>query len=73
MQPDNQRAAELRESPRPQGREHFLVLREYDPTPSVVYPQGRYTGRDFPMIVGYVLSGFPGIEDGYVVMGLRDA
>jgi hypothetical protein len=45
-----------------------LRLREWDPKKVA----NNYTGRDFPMVVTYVLSGF-GIQDGYVVMGLRDA
>lgn len=70
---DGDKTFEVRKNDRGFQKGDVLRLREYDPTTSYVYPSGRYTGRDLLMVVGYVLSGFPGIQDGYVVMGLRDA
>lgn len=69
---DGDKTFEVRKNDRGFQKGDVLRLREFDPTAKYLTDGGRYTGRDFPMVVAYVLSGFDGIEDGYVVMGLRD-
>lgn len=61
---------EVRKNDRGFQRGDTLLLREWDPDAN--YGSGRYTGREGLKVVTYVLGGFAGIEDGYVVMGLRD-
>lgn len=41
----------------------MLVLREYD--------NEKYTGRIAKVHVTYVLEGFPGLQDGYCIMGIE--
>ena len=55
---------EIRKADRPFKIADELVLREYDPT------NEKYTGREISKTVIYILDSFPGIETGYVIMGL---
>jgi hypothetical protein len=69
---DGEKTFEVRKNDRGFQKGDTLRLREFDPNRQP-YLSGAYTGREFPMVVSYVLSGFEGIAEGYVVMGLRDA
>lgn len=63
---------ELRRNDRAFQRGDTLLLREYDPTPSYVYPRGRFMGPTITVEVTYVLTGTEyGLRDGYCALGFR--
>jgi len=49
----------------------MLRLREYHPCIEPDPCTGRYTGRYCYVKVIYMLRNFPGLEEGYCVMGIR--
>ena len=67
---DGDKTFEVRENDRGFQRGDVLVLREFDPNRN--FGSGGYTGNDEWRLVTYVLSGFDGIAEGYVVMGLSE-
>jgi hypothetical protein len=68
---DGDKMFEVRKNDRGFQTGDLLTLREWDPERN--YRSGAYTDRTLNMVISYVLSGFDGIENGYVVMGLRCA
>lgn len=66
---DGDKTFEVRKNDRGFQRGDVLRLREYDP--NAMSRVGMYTQREIMAVITYVLSGFDGIEDGYVVMGLN--
>jgi hypothetical protein len=68
---DGTKTFEVRKNDRGFQKGDVLLLREWDPHSN--FGSGGYTGRDFTMLVTYVLQGgMFGIETGYCVLGLSD-
>ena len=75
---DGTKTFEVRKDDRGYTVGDMLVLREWEVTGIVGRPSGiggfrdvgGYTGRECQHTVAYILRDVPGIEDGYVVMGL---
>lgn len=65
---------EIRRNDRDYQTGDHLVLQEWRPAEipgARGEPAGEYTGRAIGATVSYVYAG-PGVEDGYVVLGLKD-
>lgn len=56
---------ELRKNDRDFQVGDLLVLKEWDDSTQT------YTGREFYANVTYILHNFPGLKDGYVVLGIK--
>lgn len=69
---DGSKTFEVRRNDRDFAVGDVLVLREWDPTPSLYEPRGT-TGKSTTRVVTYVLRGGEfGIEAGFCVLGLAE-